>query len=342
MSDAEFRARLEEVGRELDQATVRWTAKRRRRRQSLALACAAFVVGGAAITASMEIGSNGVEPAAAQVLERAAQADSSGAKPRGGRYFYTETLISARTRTSTPAGQEQTVISTQRTELWAGKDGSGIQVAHIEKVEVPAPAVPQLGPSGPAPVATPAPATGPRHRTRRSRIKRYGKGTIGPSELGSFDTSFRDSLLDQFDLTARRLEQLSSSQSAFNDRVLAGTKSVVRRLKPSSADQKQAVNRQAFFLVAGMLGQWGEPMPGRLRRALYRFAGTLEGIEVEEGFRDERGQTGIALRSGSAQVVLAPKTYRLRATSYRIANTETTIETVRTAVVERLRERPTD
>jgi hypothetical protein len=291
----------------------------------------------------MELGSNGVEPAAAQVLERAAQANSSRAKPRGGRYFYTETLISARTRTSTTAGQEQTVISTQRTELWAGTDGSGVQVAHPEKVEVPPPpAVPQLGQSGPAPVATPAPAAGPRHRTSRSRIKRYGKGTIGPGELGSFDTSFRDGLLDQFDLTARRLEQLSSSQVAFNDRVLAGARSVVRRLKPSDAGQKQAVNRQAFLLVAGMLGQWGEPMPARLRLALYRFAGTLDGIEVEEGFRDERGRPGVALSSGSAQIVLAPKTYRLRATSYRIGNTETTIEKVRAAVVDRPRERPTN
>lgn len=335
MSERDFKARLEQVGHELDRATTRWTARRRRRRQTLALACAALVVGGAAIAASTELGSNGVEPAAAQVLERAAQVDAGRAQ-RSGRYFYTETLVSSRTLPGPTAGQEQTVTSTRRTELWAGADGSGVQVAHPEEVEVsPSPPVPE-GTSG-APQAAPAPVRDT--KPRRPKSVRYRKGTIARGELGSFDTSFRDSLLDQLGLSARQLEQLSANQSSFNGRLLAGVEDLVRRLKPAG-DRKQAVDRQAFFLVAGLLGQWGEPMPARLRAALFRFAATLDGIAVDESFKDERGRPGIALSSGDARMVLVPNSYRLRATSYTVGDTETTIETLRTAVVDRPRERP--
>jgi hypothetical protein len=122
--------------------------------------------------------------------------------------------------------------------------------------------------------------------------------------------------------------------------VQRSVRSVAGRLKSSTTGQKEIADRQAFFLVAGLLGQWGEPMPHGIRRALFRFAATLGGIEVDEHFTDERGRVGIALRSGDAQVVLVPGSYGLRSTSYSVENTETTIETVRTAVVDRPRERP--
>jgi hypothetical protein len=327
MSEPSFRKRLEEVGHELDQATGRWVSRRRRRRQVMAATCSAVVAVGVAIAVGSELGSNGVEPAAARVLERAAQADPSGAKLRRGRYLYTETLVSTRTEAGTVR---------QRTELWAGQDGSGVQVAHPEAVEPPS-ASPQLTPD-PAESAPAAPQRGT--SGSRPSVVRYGRGTIGPAERGSFDTSFRDRLLHQFGLTARELERLSAGQATFDERVLAGVERVARRLEPSGGQAKEAVDRQAFFLVANLLGQWGEPMPDRLRTALFRLAATLEGIDVDDRFSDDRGRPGIALSLGDARIVLAPDTYRLRSTSYRLGSSETSIETVRTAVVDRRRERP--
>jgi hypothetical protein len=171
-------------------------------------------------------------------------------------------------------------------------------------------------------------------------VNRYGKGTIGRGELGLFDTSFRDRLLRTFGLDARRLARLASSQTAFDQRVRAGVERVVGRLKPPGEARRRAVDSQAFFLVAGLLGQWGEPMPDRLQQALFRFAATLDGIAVDEGHTDDRGRPGIALSLGSARIVLAPGTYRLRATTYSVGDAETTIETLRTGLVERPRERP--
>jgi hypothetical protein len=349
-SDAQFRSRLEDVGIELERATTRWTHKRRRRRQSLAAACAALIIVAGAITASTELGSNGVEPAAAQVFERAAQADASRAKPRRGRYFYTETVVTTRSQNG--------AVSTQRTELWASADGSGVQLAHPREVESApeksVPAAPPQGTTGPTgatgPTAPPSQPTAslpdatssPKKQRGRGgrRVERYRRGTIAPGELGSFDTAFRDGLLAQLQLRARQLEELSSSESRFNLQLLNGARRIARRLEPSGGPDADAVDRQAFFLVAGLLGQWGEPMPDRLRRALYRFAGTLGGIKVDENFQDARGDAAIALSSGGARIVLSPKTYRLRATSYTVGKLETTIATVRTAVVDRPRERP--
>jgi hypothetical protein len=342
MSEADFRNRLEQVGRELDHATTRWTATRRRRRRVLAVASAALIAVGSAVAISTEIGSHGTELAAAEVLERAARAESTRAKARGARYFYTQTRISTRTRAGAP-GQEQTVTSTQTTEVWAGTDGSGIEVAHPQQVQAPpareTPAAGPTGTTGTAGAPAPAPVGAAPGRRGRPEVNRYGKGTIGRGELGVFDTSFRDSLLRRFGLDARRLVRLASSQAAFNERVRAGVERVASRLDPAAA-RPQAVDGQAFFLVAGLLGQWGEPMPNRLRGALFRFAGTLDGIAVDENFTDERGRSGIALSFGSARIVLAPEAYTLRATTYTMGNVETTIETVRTALVDRARERP--
>jgi hypothetical protein len=303
------------------------------------VACAA-VVAGAAVTAGTQIGSNGVEPAAAQVLEQAARADADRAKARAGRFFYTETLVSTTTQTGSGA-----FTNSQKTELWAGADGSGVQVAHPQEVAVPpaaSPAPPSEGttgsvqPGGAAPQAG-APVLAPQKKGA-TRVRRYRKGTIEPGELGSFDTSFRDSLLRQFDLTAVGLARSASNQPAFNAQLLAAVRHVVARLKPGG-DHDEAVSRQAFLLVTGLLGQWGEPMTDRLRSALFRFAATLDGIEVDKNF-SYRQRTGIALSSGNARIVLAPGTYALLATSYKLGQSETTIETLRTAVVNRPRERP--
>ena len=347
-SDAQFRSRIEDVGLDLERATTRWSHRRRRRRQSLAAAGAALVIAAGAITASTELGSNGVEPAAAQVLERAAQADASRSKPRRGRYFYTETVVTTRSQTG--------AVSTQRTELWASTDGSGVKLAHPQEVqsapEKSVPATPPqgatgstgaTGPTAPSPAAgLPAPVSAPGTKLRRGsrRVERYGRGTIAPGELGSFDTAFRDGLLAQLQISDRRLVQLSADQSRFDNQLRTAVSRVVRRLEPAGAPDADAVDRQAFLFVAALLGQWGEPMPDGLRRALYRFTATLGGIEVDENFTDDRGFTAIALSSGGARIVLAPKTYRLRATSYRVADAETTIATVRTAVVNHPRERP--
>jgi hypothetical protein len=184
------------------------------------------------------------------------------------------------------------------------------------------------------------PVTSPETRRRgRTRVRRYRRGALEPGELGSFDTAFRDGLLSQLGLNARRLEQLSANQNAFNAQLLAGSRAVARRLNEAGAND-QAINEQAFFLVASLLGQWGEPLPDRLQRALFRFAATLDGIEVDDNFADERGNRALALTLGGARIVLHPSSYRLLATSYSVDGAETTIATLRTALVNRQRERP--
>jgi hypothetical protein len=115
---------------------------------------------------------------------------------------------------------------------------------------------------------------------------------------------------------------------------------VARQLAPSKPSDRNTVDRQAIFFVARLLGQWGEPMPDRLRSALFRFASTLDGIAVDKNFSDERGNRAIALTLGGARIVLHPSSYRLLATSYSVSGAETTVATLRTALVDRPRQRP--
>lgn len=358
MSEAEYRRRLEQVGEDLHRATTEWTARRRRRRRTIVAACSAVATLGLAVVAGVDLGSRGTEPAAAQVLQRAAEASPARHKARRGKYLYTSTLVSKKRRVG-PPGSEELVTTTQLSELWAGGDGSGRQVVYsAEEAKAPAeaPAEPQpvespgTSPTAPAPSAPSAPSDQPttdkpsprKRKLPRSgaRVKRYKKGTIGAGELGSVNTQLRDGILAQFGVSARELVKLSSDQQEFDRVLLARVRTVAGHLEPSRESDQAAVDREAFSLVASLLGQWGEPMPPRLGAALYRFAATLEGIAVGESFTDSQGRKGVVVRLGDASLALDPTSYQLLATSYRRGDTETTIETIRTGVVNGPKSRP--
>ena len=107
------------------------------------------------------------------------------------------------------------------------------------------------------------------------------------------------------------------------------------------ANEQVEINRQAFTMVASLLGQWGEPMPKTLRNALYEFTSTLDGVTVDKSASSAvTGKQVIKLSLGDASILFEPGSYRLAGTNYRSGDTETTIQAVRSRIVDTLPKPP--
>ena len=269
------------------------------------------------------------------MLDRAALAGPP--KLKKGQYLYTHTLVVTVNRQPTADGVIVTTTK-QSNELWVGANGSGLAIEHRPERTIKEPIPAQTLPGAPSAPATTAPDSAPKKKIAlpQTKVSRYKRGTLGSSELGAVNVGFRDRLLASYGLDADRLSRLSYDQQAFNRALLASAARVTKELGGSVTDAP-AVNRQAFALVAGLLGQWGEPMPKTLRNALYQFASTLDGVAVDQNATSAAtGKQVIKLSLGDAAILFEPGSYRLAGSTYGSGDTETTIQAVRSKIVNTL------
>jgi hypothetical protein len=330
VSESSFQQRLSGIGDQLEAATgARITRRRRRRNAGIAGLATLLIVATATAT---QLGPNDTESAAAKVLDRAALAGPP--KLKQGQYLYTRTLVVSVTKRPTSTGPFVTTTR-QSNELWAGANGAGLAIEHPpERTFKQPPAPPSEGGTAGSPAAGSQPAY-LKEPTPKTKISRYKRGTISSSELGSVDVAFRGRLLATYGLDADRLVRLSFDQEAFDQAMLASATRVNKQIG-GVANEQVAINRQAFTMVAAMLGQWGEPMPKTLRNALYQFASTIDGVTVAKTSSAVTGKQVIELSLGDASILFDPDSYRLAGTNYRSGDTETTIQAVRSKIVNEL------
>lgn len=209
----------------------------------------------------------GASPAAAAVLERAAEAATAYTGPATGRYAYTkaETLYAAISTDDPPF----TLLIPSVRETWVADDGAG-RVVETRKEPI---------------------FLGPRDRERWQAAGAWQPPRLEIDRLVDAHRPVPADLLerDPEDLTLEEIDRLINAVP----QLPADPARLVRIIRAYSEQKDLPVEAQMFNQVSSLLHS--PYASAELRAAAYRVLAGIEGVELEGQRRDSTGRLGVAI-----------------------------------------------